>query len=271
MKHNLKILSFLLLLFLGAHLIGLSVVQHYTAKSLPFEIQNMQVEEKNTSYIPIFLAILISSAIALIMIKFRTIRLWKFWFFLSIVFSLTISLGAFLWQYAALTIALILALWRVFKPNFIIHNLSELFLYGGLAALFVPIFNILSISILLILISGYDMFSVWQSKHMIKLAKFQGKSKMFAGIMIPYKEDNGKKTEKVREAILGGGDIGFTLLFSGVILLNYGMLAAVLSSVITTLALLGLFIFGEKKKFYPAMPFLSAGCFLSLLIIYLIF
>src|SRR3989344_822177 len=268
MKHNIKVMLLLILLFLGAHFIGLIVVQHYTTKNLPFEVQNIQVKEKNTSYIPIFIAILISSIIALIMIKFRTIRLWKFWFFLSMVFSLTLSFGAFFWQYLALSLAIIISTWRILKPNFIVHNLSELFLYGGLAALFVPIFNILSISILLILISLYDMFSVWQSKHMIKLAKFQNKSRIFAGIMIPYKE---RKTEKLREAILGGGDIGFTLLFSGVILLNYGMISAIITSIVTSIALLSLFIFGEKKKFYPAMPFLSLGCFISLGLVYLIF
>jgi len=99
---------------------------------------------------------------------------------------------------------------------------------------------------------------------MIKLAKFTTQSKVFAGLMIPY--DNGKKA-----AILGGGDIGFPMLFSSVILLNHSFQHAIITSIITSVALLILLLFSNKNKFYPAMPFISAGCFigyfLSLLLI----
>jgi len=37
------------------------------------------------------------------------------------------------------------------------------------------------------------------------------------------------------------------------------------------LGLLSLFLFSEKKKFYPAMPFITAGIFLGMIIGWLIF
>src|SRR3989344_8620634 len=101
---------------------------------------------------------------------------------------------------------------------------------------------------------------------MIKLAKFQTKSRVFAGVNIPYKITEEKK-EKVTTAILGGGDIGFTLFFSGVVLKTFSFQAAIITSIVITLSLLGLFIYSKKGKFYPAMPILSLGCFIGLLIV----
>ena len=42
-------------------------------------------------------------------------------------------------------------------------------------------------SILLVLISIYDMIAVWKSKHMITLAKFQLDTKSFAGLAMNYR------------------------------------------------------------------------------------
>jgi presenilin-like A22 family membrane protease len=118
--------------------------------------------------------------------------------------------------------------------------------------------SIFAASVLLTLISIYDAIAVWKTKHMIKLVKFQAKAKLFAGLLIPY--------DKKKTAILGGGDIGFTLLFSGVVLTKMGFLSAIIVSLTTSIALFLLFIFSKKRKFYPAMPFLSIGCFIGLLI-----
>ena len=135
-------------------------------------------------------------------------------------------------------------------------NFTELFVYSGIAAIFAPIMNVFAASILLILISIYDAIAVWKTKHMIKMAKFQAKTKMFAGLVVPYAK--GKK-----QAILGGGDIGFTLLFSGVVLYNVGFLNALIVSLFTTISLFVLLYKSKKNKFYPAMPYLSVGCFIG--------
>ena len=278
MKHRLNITIFLLLIFLMAHLIGLTIINNYLPKKtstgeiiekeLPLKIERPEIEEK-TSFITIFIIIIFSTLIALLLMRFNAMKLWKLWFFISITLTITIALNAFIPQYFALAIGIIFALIKVFKPNIIVNNLAELFIYGGLAAIFVPILNLFSITILLILISIYDFYSVFKSKHMIKLAKFQTKSKIFAGINIPYKIKEEKK-EKFTTAILGGGDIGFTLFFSGVVLKEFNFLSAVIVSLITSLALLFLFLYSKKGKFYPAMPMLTLGCFLGLLIARLI-
>ena len=78
--------------------------------------------------------------------------------------------------------------------------------------------------------------------------------------LIPYKRG---------AAILGGGDIGFPLLFAGVAMKVFGFKALIVSG-FATLSLLFLFWMSEKKKFYPAMPFLTAGCFLGYAVLNLV-
>ena len=264
MKHRLDITLLLFLLFLTAHFIGLLIVNHYNVKKeLPYNIQPPETREK-TSFLSIFFVLIISTLIALTLIRFRALRLWKLWFFFSVLIALSVAFSSFLNSTIAFFIALILSLWKIFKPNIIVHNFTEMFIYGGLASLFIPILNLFSIIALLILISVYDFVAVYKTKHMIKLAKFQIKSKIFTGLSLPYK---GRKVT----AILGGGDIAFTLLFSGVILREFGLFEAFITSIVISLALLILLFLGKKNKFYPAMPILTAGCFLGLLIIKLLF
>lgn len=262
MKHNIKITIVLILLFLFSQLVGLLIVKNYLINErLPFNIERPDFEEE-TSYFPIIIAIIIGTLIALGLAKLNAIGLWKFWFFISVFFTLLISFYSFMNENIAFLVALIFALLKIFRPSFVVQNFTELFIYAGLAAVFVPILNLLSITILLIVISVYDIWAVWKTKHMVKLAKFQTKSKLFAGINIPYEE------KKV--AIIGGGDIGFPLLFAGVILKTFNFTSAFIITITTTLALLALLIYSKKNRFYPAMPFLAIGCFLGYLIIKLI-
>lgn len=278
MKHTLKVTLLLLFLFLAANVIGLFVTKHYlpAEMQLPFNIQKPQFEEQ-TSYIPIFTAIIFATILALILIRFASVHLFKFWFLLSVIFTLIISFNAFVPTIFAVIFAVVLGIYKVFKPNFYIHNFTELFIYGALAAIFVPVLNVFSCSILLVLISAYDMIAVWKTKHMISMAKFQAKAKMFTGLLIPYSikpnkglADKNVKKVHVQEAILGGGDIGFPLLFSGVILKIYGFPYALIITLFSAIALFILFMLAEKKKFYPAMPFVTIGCFLGYLGIRLI-
>jgi len=271
MKHTLKVTLLIAVLFLLAQIIGLNIVNGYLEikkvivgnqtimqkewQNLPYDVERPKIKEE-TSYIPIFFTILAATLILIIIIKLGLIKLWKFWFFLSVWFCLVIAFGAFINQTLALILGLLLAIAKTLRFSLILHNFTELFIYGGLAAIFVPVLNIWSISILLILISVYDAIAVWKTKHMVKMAKFQAKLKLFAGLFIPY--------AKNKTAILGGGDIGFPLMFAAVVMKDYGFYSLVIS-LFTTLALLILLIKSEKNRFYPAMPFISAGCFFGYL------
>jgi presenilin-like A22 family membrane protease len=266
MKHKVSVTIILVILFLAAQLIGLTVVNQYyktdlpedEQKVLPLGIERPEVEEE-FSYIPLLIAIVIATGLALLLINLGAQKLWKVWFFVATFYLLSIAFAAFFNDIIAFIIALALVLLRTFRLSVISHNFVELFVYSGIPAIFAPILSITSVSILLIVIAIYDMIAVWKTKHMVKLAKFQTKSKVFAGLFIPYMK--GKKA-----AILGGGDVGFPMLFAGVVFLNYGWLSAIITSVVTSIALLILLLMSKKNKFYPAMPFIGAGCFVGFFI-----
>jgi presenilin-like A22 family membrane protease len=292
MKHTVKITLFLVFIFLAAQVIGLAITNAYIDKektaetgevvfeNLPLGLERPEVEE-STSFIWILVAVVVGTIILLLLIKFKIGILWKLWFFLAIWLTLAVAFGAFIPAIVAIVLGFLLAGWKILKPNVYVQNFTELFIYGGLAAIFVPIMNVFAAVMMLILISGYDMYAVWKSKHMIKLAKFQSKQKMFAGLLIPYKLPRGVKKKKkgkklkeklvrIKTAVLGGGDIGFPLIFSGVVLkelIEKGATLPFLKTLIVTLcvtiALFFLFLKGKKDKFYPAMPFISIGCLIG--------
>ncbi|MBU90521.1 hypothetical protein CMO94_03170 [Candidatus Woesearchaeota archaeon] len=296
MKHTLKITLLLVFIFFITQIIGLSITNKYidhktiaetgkvTFEALPYNLERPQIEE-STSYIWIFSAIIIGTLLMLILIKFRKMGLWKLWFFLAVFSTMAIAFSAFIPQTIAAILALILALIKVYKPTTTLQNLTEIFIYGGLAAIFVPIMNIFAVFTLLILISIYDIIAVRHTKHMVTLAKFQAKSNVFAGLLIPYSK--GKIAHKGiiekkgmgKIAVLGGGDIGFPLIFAGVVMkglmLNnpelIGFLKTLIIPVFVSLALLYLLVKSEKNKFYPAMPYLTSGCVIGYLVVLLLF
>ncbi len=288
MKHSVKITLVLLGIFLLAQFVGIGVLYNYIdfeksvteGKTVFGELpigERPEVEE-GTSFLFVILAVLIGTGILLLLIKFRVYFMWKIWFLLAVVLALLVSWSAFIKEIYALFLALLFGLWKIFRPNVLVQNFTEIFIYGGLAAIFVPLFSLWSVIILLLLISVYDMYAVWKSKHMVKLAKSQAKAKIFAGLLIPYKfklkgkiKRKGKVVKKkIKIAVLGGGDIGFPLIFTGVILKVFGLWQALLIPVFSGAALLFLLLKGKEKKFYPAMPFISIGCFVGLGVVWLI-
>jgi len=289
MKHNVKITLLLVAVFLLAQMIGLFVIRNYidieqtqqtgqvTFEELPLGIERPQVEE-NYSFIYIMSAVIVGTALLLLLIYFKFYRIWKIWYGFAIFVALTIAFAAFMPSTPAMIVGLLLMLWKVLRPNVFIHNIGELFIYGGLAVIFVPIMNEFAAVMLLLFISLYDMYAVWKSKHMIALAQFQSQSNMFAGFYIPYSlpksaPKSGKRVKvetQVKSAVLGGGDIAFPLLFSGAVFKTVGLPLTFIISITATLALFGLLMFGKKDTFYPAMPFLSVGCLVGYGIILLL-
>ena len=303
MKHTIKITIALALFFFLAQLVGLVIVNQYidhrktietqtiVLKDLPYGLERPQVENQSTSFIYIAIAILIGTLLLLLIIKTNITFLWKIIFFFSVTLTLSIAFSAFINPIIAGLLALAISFWRLYRPDPIVHNISEIFIYGGLAAFMVNIFNLFAAFMLLILISVYDYVAVYRTKHMVKLAEFQSKSRIFAGLFIPYQREKPamkasfhKKTSVSKQkpkgsiAVLGGGDIGFTLIFAGVVMKGLMLHEAVLSAFLRTLiipvfatfALMFLLIKGQQDKFYPAMPVLSLGCFVGYLIVWLI-
>lgn len=322
MKHNLKITFILLSMFLVTQFIGLAVLHADPLKieaNIDGEIQEVTnpyltwidppEPETQTEFSLYFGQLLIAFAIAIALVfflmKFKIKLFFRIWFFTVITIALFLTFLAFEklmpWMITietavivAALIAIPLAYIKIFKQNFLIHNFTELLVYPGIASVFVPILNLLWIIILLILISIYDMWAVWHSGIMQKMAKYHIDTlKIFPGFFVPHlsksqkiqiknmkKSDLKKKKFKVNVAILGGGDVIFPIIAAGVVMKTFsehvflgieGLLPALFVTAGATLGLAYLFFTAEKKKFYPAMPFISAGIFAGMLLAWAIF
>jgi len=339
MKHNLRITFILLAMFIVTQFIGLYVIDYYSstkivdgvvmnvsAPSLPFGLETPEINQEADFYklFPsLILAFVIAISLLFFLSKFKAEFILKAWFFVVVVIALGITFNSIipLFQYSiiiALIIAIPLSFIKIYRKEFFVHNFTELFIYPGIAAVFVPILNIWTIIILLIIISIYDMWAVWHSGIMQKMAQYQiNKLNIFSGFFIPYiskkvrlqlkkmresaKKASKKKLEskksqnfwqriksfwikkpklkrkdlrgkkiKVNVAILGGGDVIFPIIASGVMLKTFGFMFALFVIGGATLGLSYLFFFAKKKKFYPAMPFITAGIFAGMILSYLI-
>jgi len=300
MKHEIKIVFIMMVMFIVTQLIGLLIINTYAPHNITLPTganitqwnqvpYGMQPEpmEPNVSLMTFLLALTIAIALLFLLMKYRARMIIRIWFMAVSFITIAISLNAIflmLFPESKLgldTIALVLALpmtfYKVFRRNIVVHNFTELLIYPGLAVLFIPIFDITTTIILLVIISIYDFIAVIKSKFMVQMAKYEmQKAKIFSGFFVPYLTDKTRKliekismrsakSSKAKKipisvAILGGGDIAFPLIFAGVVLRTLGLTSALFVIVGASLGLLGLFIIGKKGKFYPAMPFIAAGC-----------
>lgn len=307
MKHKLKVTIILLSLFILTQFIGLYVIDVYSTqkiingeqiqiipqKQIPYGLgMDESLMEYEMNFLSLFISFIFAILLIFVLTRIKAKKTIKFWFYFVTVLALGITFTAFFpkqnyFQWVGILLAIPIAYFKIYKGEVITHNLSELLIYPGVAAIFVPLLNFTWLMILLIIISIYDMWAVWKSKLMQKMAKFQmDELNIFAGIMIPYvskaqlkkikllkekiknkkitKEEANKKGVKVNIAALGGGDIVFTLISAGVMLKTFGVLGAILTIIGATFGLSYLMFFGNKNKMYPAMPFITIGIFLAI-------
>ncbi len=298
----------LLGMFLVTQFIGLYVVNSYSTtvnpitgeeikNNLPFNLDPPE-EEPGKNFVSLIIAFIFAFFLIFILMKYQ----WKFiirtWFFFVVALALGIVFYVFFRNYANATLltlffAIPLSYYKIFRPNVWVHNVTELLIYPGIASVFVPILSVYSVVFLLILISLYDMWAVWHSGIMQKMAKFQMEElNIFGGFLLPSasakvknqiktlrQKYKGKKVpKKIREkkfkvslAILGGGDVIFPIITAGVFLRAFGIAPALFVLFGSFAGLTYLFAITEKDKAYPAMPYITAGIFLGLLIWSLVF
>ena len=175
MKHSKKITLIILSMFIITQFIGLFVIDsnpfYHTQDNgngtievanpyLP-ELEPLKQEaERGMAYIffSLIIAFILSISIFLLLTRFNAEVILRIWFFVVVTFALFISFNAFIPKLLLLELfflffAISLAFIKVYKRNFLLHNLTEFFIYPGIASVFVPILRPVSIVIILILIS----------------------------------------------------------------------------------------------------------------------
>lgn len=293
-------------MFFVTQLIGLAVIQAHSPhaeqimvngtlqnvtvqQELPYGMQPPEMKPRDTLFY-LMSGIIIATIIFFFLVRKNARLILRLWLLYVVALSIATVFNSALSrllsgevQLLAFALAFPLAFYKIFERNIILHNITELLVYPGIAVIFVPLLNIWTGIVLLVAIALYDIYAVWHSGFMQKLAKFQIQQlHVFTGFFVPYiakkdrarikrmrimaKRRKGKLKNmqvKVNLAILGGGDVTFPLIFAGVILRASGLWHALLISFIATIALFILFAFAKKGKFYPAMLFLSPACILA--------
>lgn len=260
-------------------------ISFYPAENqLPYGMQPPEQTQKEANLVSLIISFAFAVLLIFLLMKFKLKVVLKLWFLAVVVLALGITFNAFLKMYltnawlVALFFAVPFALLKVFRPSVIIHNFTELLIYPGIAVIFVSLFNAWWYAIIiLVLISLYDAWAVWHSGIMQKMAKYQMQEVgVFGGLFIPHltkkirgqiqalKKKNSKKKIKVRIAMLGGGDLAFTLIAAGIMMRAFGLTPALFVIFGAFSGLTYLFLTSSPKKVYPAMPFISAGIFIAL-------
>ena len=305
MKHSAKITTILIVMFLITQLIGLFVVATYVnGLTLPYGMEPPTELTDKPRGPEIIIAFVLAIALFFLLIKINAETFIRIWYFIVTILALSLTFNAIFFKLdfiyftslLALAIAIPLAYVKIFNKRLLVHNITELLVYPGIAAVFIPLLNVMWIIILLFLISIYDIWAVWYSKFMEKMARFQiERLQFFTGFFVPYADKKQKfkikqikqkysgKGDKIMEeqfkkakikinlAILGGGDVIFPIITAGVFYKTFGLASAFIIMISATLALLGLFMLARKGKFYPAMPFLATGMYLGMFVSWLVF
>ncbi len=314
MKHNLQITIILISMFIVTQLIGLWVINAYEKSDLklPYNMDPPVPEKQSLSSGLTSMLIAFSFAIFLffLLTKIKAEKFIRLWFFVVTILAIAITLYVVIFKIfninsslIALIISAPLAYFKIFKRKLLVHNITELLIYPGIGIIFVLFLinlmgakTILGIIILLLAISLYDIWAVWHSEFMQKMAKYQiEKLKFFTGFFVPYagkkarqkikllKQKYKNKSEKAKErafkkskikinlAILGGGDIIFPIITAGIFYKIMGILPALIITASATIGLFVLFMMARKGKFYPAMPFLAIAMYLGMIVTWLVF
>lgn len=306
MKHTKNVTFILIGMFIIAQLIGIFVASVYAPKittvinettgesetlkvyDLPYGFNPPEDVSPASATTSIIIALVIAVSLMLVLMKLKAEVFLRIWFFIVITIGIALAVNALAIKLPnssiiAFAIALPFAIIKVFKRDIIIHNLTELLIYPGIASVFIPLLSVWTVVLLLILISIYDIYAVWHAGFMQRMAKYQMEHvKVFSGFFVPYlrkkdriaiqkaqvaaKKSGSKKMKGVHVsvAILGGGDVVFPIILAGVVLQSMGLVQALIIALGATLALGILFYKSEKGKFYPAMPFITAGCLVAL-------
>ena len=184
-------------MFIITQLIGLFVISVYNNPSieLPYGFETPPEIQEEFSVFHIIFAFIIALTLFFILTKLKAATFIRIWFFIITILAIALTLNATFLRLTfisytaliAIVIAAPLAYFKIFKRNILVHNITELLIYPGIAAVFIPILNIMGITIFLLLISLYDIWAVWHSSFMKNMAKYQIENlKIFTGFFIPY-------------------------------------------------------------------------------------
>jgi presenilin-like A22 family membrane protease len=215
----------------------------------------VQNPENPESSLQIFLYVLVSTAVLLILLKYRLGFIIQAFIYFGLFGGLSLTLWGLIGD-AGILLAIplmIIAIWKrqsiVAMDALLILSIPGIGSWLGASLAFIPAL------ILLIGLAVYDLIAVFGTKHMVTLAE-GAKGKIPLMFAIPVGD---------RVLGLGTGDLVIPLVFSVSVLRDYSMTQAIAASLGGLLGLMALFFYILSKKdiVLPALPPITVGLILG--------
>ena len=276
-----NLLLFELFWFIMAQLAGIFVAHNVIVSFIKSGEKIRQVSPSDFS-LPSFLISFLGVIIFILLIsKFSKGKniIFKAFFALIAFLGGEVFLESFLPTIIALPIILILIFFWFKTSSIWIHNLLLVLGTAGIGGFVGSSLSSQVVVILFFILAIYDLIAVYQTRHMIKIAKSMAESQAVLGIIIPKKiSDFNKKLKDVNIGdekrdflVLGSGDIIFPLILTASFLPQ----GIAKSGTILIFSLSGLlfgfwlfFKLGQKPM--PALPPLAIFCIIGYFIANLI-
>lgn len=249
-----------LALFGSAQILGVAAARYYWHRLLYFSETGQEAAMPRLSFDFSFFDAIVVAAVLLVFIwaSFKPGRASRFFF--RVFFWLVIFGGsqmvfyAFFSPLAALIAALAVLLAAIKIRTVLTQNLAVLLAVAGIGlALGLSLTPLAAVAILVCL-SFYDIFAVYVSKHMVKMAEGMMTAKAIFGFIIPAQASDFKeKIDRVQTGdqfmVLGSGDIALPLVLA-VSLIKDSLWQ---SGLVVIFALFGLFLthllfFNQKER-----------------------
>ena len=248
------------------------------------EANQIAVPQVSTGFAVLyFLGAVVVMGIILSLIPISILRLvLKALFAFLYSWGVFVFLGLYLPVIAAMLVATALGLIWFFQPRIWLHNLLLIFSLVSLGATLGPLFSPWAVSLLLGILSIYDLVAVG-SGYMIWMVKQMALSETLPAFLIPRRLISWNMTFKEagvtnllndeprhRElSVLGGGDLGLPLVLITSVYFTYGFLSALIVAVFSFIGLFFAYfiqIYILKGKPLPALPPISLVSFIGFLI-----
>lgn len=276
-----RVVLFFLSFFLLVQLFGLYLGNGYLNLIKSGEAQPVfENPEKAENSLFLFLYIIAATIIIILVVKY--IRVLIRVIEIVVVFSATFLTFYILFPQVIILgfiTALILNIWRIFKPSSLNQNLTIALAIPSIGALIGSSLGILPSLIFIVLLSVYDFVSVFITKHMIYMAKEVTKTTSAFALSMPYKFKKpitfkvGKEKIKKKFHVfhLGSGDMVIPLMFAVSVLATYGLAQALITVLGSAISFfLMLYFFAKRPQALPAIPIISSGTLAGFLTSFLI-
>jgi len=236
---------------------GFGVKEGVVEKVERGEIQPVvQNPERVESSIQIFLYIIIVTIMLLFLLRYKFELIIKIFVGMAFLLGLSFTFWNLLGDIGILVAVLLLVIGIWQRKNLLVMNIILIFTVPGIGSWLGASLSLIPALVLLIILSIYDIISVFGTKHMVKLADGV-KGKMPLMFTIPVEK---------RILGLGTGDLALPVVFStSIIKSNYSLMNSVFAVIGGLIGLIFLFIYITKRRdiTLPALPPIAAGMILG--------